>query len=45
VQLERITVANDNEGTPTIERVVVGVFVPEAGAIPPAGPNLSGFNR
>ena len=45
IQLEHITVENDNEGTPTAKRQLIGVYVPEAGAIPPAGPNLSGFNR
>jgi len=45
VQLEKITVSNDNEGTPTFERVVVGVFVPEAGTLPPTGTNREGFNK
>lgn len=45
VQLEKITVGNDNEGTPTLERVVVGIFVPEAGTNPPTGTNLEGFNK
>ena len=45
VQLEKITVTNDNEGKPTFERVVVGVFIPEAGTIPPIGTNRVGFNK
>ena len=45
VQLEKLTVTNNHEGTPTLERVVVGVFVPEVGTIPPTRPNLEGFNK
>jgi hypothetical protein len=45
MQLERITVSNDHEGTPTFERVVVGVYVPEAGTILPTVSGLEGFNK
>jgi hypothetical protein len=45
MQLERITVSTDHEGTPTFERVVVGVYVPEAGTILPTVSDLEGFNK
>jgi hypothetical protein len=45
VQLEKITVTQDDGGAPTFERVVLGAFVPEAGTIPPTGTNPEGFNK
>lgn len=45
VQLEKITVTQDDGGTPTFERVVLGAFVPEVGTIPPTGTNPEGFNK
>jgi hypothetical protein len=45
VQLERVTVSQDDKGTPTFERVVVGVYVPEVGTIPPIGTNPEVYNK
>ena len=45
IQLENVTVSQDNEGTLNFERMFVGVFVPEVGTIPPIGTNPEVFNK
>ena len=45
IQLENVTVSQDNEGTLSFERMFVGVFVPEVGTIPPIGTNPEVFNK